>query len=304
MAYTSEGFPGGLVRASGELQTNWDELLWAALTVGRPNTAYVFRHNYASYHEALFRLSLVRMALGQRTSGGPLYRTEAFKSLDPTEKGAVSYFLGMAVCKLFASRLLATPWLLHVDVFRDQLDPTVLGGRSRPDLVGQDGRGRWHAFECKGRSSVPNAEDKRKAKEQAQRLLRVNSTNCSLHVGAISYFRQEALVFHWRDPEPEAPEALDPIRINVTGEMWRFHYEPAVPLVVHAERRFLWEARKALDIDVQIHREVLPLLLEGSWAAAHLRARELRNVFAAEGFQADGLRVVAGDSWRTEGQLG
>ncbi len=304
MAYTSDAFPTGMVRASGQLQTNWDELLWAALTVGRPNTAYVFRHKHASYHEALFRLSLVRMALEQQTSGGPLFRTEAFKSLDPTEKGAVSYFLGMAVCKLFASRLLATPWLLHLDVFRDQLNPTVLGGRSRPDLVGQDATGAWHAFECKGRSSVPNADDRRKAKAQAQRVVHVNSKGCLLHVGAISYFRQDALVFHWRDPEPEVPEALDPIRVNVTGEMWRFHYEPAVALVVHPERPSLWEARKALDIDVRIHGEILPLLLEGSWAAAHWRARELRDVLVAEGFQADGLRVVAGDSWRTAGQLG
>ena len=119
------------------------------LTVGRPNTAYVFTHGDASYHEALFRLSLVRMALEQEPSSGSLLRTTAFRSLDPTEKGAVSYFLGLAICKLFASTLLHTEWLLHIDVFRDQLDVTLLG-RSRPDLVGQGDNDAWHAFECKG----------------------------------------------------------------------------------------------------------------------------------------------------------
>ena len=303
IAYTSTDFPSGTVHGLGNLQTSWGDLLWAALTVGRPNTAYVFQHGFASCYEALFRLSLVRMALEKRPWMGRFYRTEAFKSLDPTEKGAVSYFLGTAVCKLFATRLLATPWLLHLDVFRDQLQPAVFRGRSRPDLVGQDRTGAWHAFECKGRSSVPTAEDRRKAKAQAQRLVRVNSTDCSLHVGALSYFRQDALVFDWRDPEPEEPEALDPIEVNVTEEAWRFHYELAVALVADSEQPFLIQARKAIDIDVQIHSAIRELLLKGAWAEARCRAGKLGPDFVKEGFQADGLRVLAGASWLAASHL-
>ena len=212
--YTSRDFPSE-IDSSGHLETSWDDLLGAALTVGRPNTAYVFAHGDPSYHEALFRLSLVRMAVEQRSLTGALYRTDAFRSLDPTEKGAVSYFLGMTICKLFANVLLHTPWLLHLDVFRDQLDPVLLSARSRPDLVGQDDTGAWHAFECKGRSSVPNPEDRLKAKSQAQRLVRVDSTDCSLHIGAISYFRHDALEFHWRDPDPEDASMLEPIKVRL-----------------------------------------------------------------------------------------
>jgi hypothetical protein len=42
--------------------------------------------------------------------------------------------LGMTLCKVFASRFLLTPWLLHLDVFRAALNAVTLG-RSRPDLV-------------------------------------------------------------------------------------------------------------------------------------------------------------------------
>ena len=294
--YTSRDFPSGTIAGRGDLQTGWSDLLWAALTVGRPNTAYVLAHGDASYHEALFRLSLVRMALEQRPFSRSLQRTEAFRSLDPTEKGAVSYFLGMMFCKLFASRFLHTTWLLHLDVFRDQLDPALLGGRSRPDLVGQDDKGAWHAFECKGRSSVPNAEERRKAKAQAQRLVRVGSTDCSLHVGAISYFRQDALEFHWRDPDPEDAETLEPIQVNLPEDAWLYYYAPALALATAG----LTEVRADADIKIEVHEAVLELLRSGKWAAAQPLARKIGPALEEGGFRADGLKVVAGESWRWE----
>ena len=292
--YTSRDFPGGTIAGSGHLQTEWDDLLGAALTVGRPNTAYVFAHGDPSYYEALFRLSLVRMALEQRSFSGALYRTDAFRSLDPTEKGAVSYFLGMTICKLFASRFLHTPWLLHLDVFRGQLDPVMLRGRSRPDLVGQDDTCAWHAFECKGRSSLPNAEDRRKAKRQAQRLVRVDSTDCSLHVGAVSYFRRDELEFHWRDPDTEDPETLEPIKVTLPEDAWRYYYAPALALATAKPK----DARTAADVKLEVHDTILDLLLAGDWAAARRRAGELGPALQERGFRADGLKVVAGESWR------
>ena len=298
--YTSQDFPSGIVPGRGSLRTDWDDLLWAALTVGRPNTAYVFRHRQASWYEALFRLSLVRMALEQRPWGRSLCRTRAFKALDPTEKGAVSYFLGMAVCKLFASRLLNTPWVLHLDLVREQLNPTLLSGRSRPDLVGEGGGGEWHAFECKGRSSVPDADTRQKAKDQAQRLVRVDSTDCSLHVGAISYFRHDELEFHWRDPEPEGAEMLEPFEVRLPEDAWRHYYEPALAIAADADTIAPSGDRAAADIDVEIHQAIHELLQEGAWAKARSVAREIEPKLLEAGFQPDGVKVVAGESWRRQ----
>ncbi len=294
---TSVMFPPSYGVRSGTISFSWDDLLWAAITIGRPNTAYVFQHGDASIHEALFRLSLVKMALAQVPRSNRLHRTDAFQALDPTEKGAVSYFLGMAVCKLFANHLLNTPWLLHLDVFRDQLNPTTLGGRSRPDLVGQNASGAWHAFETKGRSSVPSSEDKRKAKAQAQRLVSVGGTACSLHIGSFAYFRGSELEFYWRDPEPEDPEDLEPLAINVRERDWAHYYQPALAIAAEGESRTL-SARTPTDLHVKVHPELRDLLVDGQWEAARSLAIELRQRLKAEGFQPDGLRVVAGDSWR------
>lgn len=69
LQYESVDFPtaSGVSNGYNELTTTWDEVLWAAVTVGRPNRQYVFQHGDASAYEALFRWSLTRMALEQRS---------------------------------------------------------------------------------------------------------------------------------------------------------------------------------------------------------------------------------------------
>lgn len=286
------------------LETSWDELLWAAITVGRPNRQYVFRHGVASSYEALFRWSLVRMALEQ---AGPnarrLHRTSAARTLDPSEKGAISYFLGLAICKLFASKLLDTPWLLHLDVFRPMLNP-VLMGRSRPDLVGQTTAGHWIVLECKGRVSPPNDTAKDKAKEQAERLVSVNGAVPTLKIGVIAYFRNEVLRFFWRDPASDSRIVRNPIAITVEANDWRHYYLPTLDLIRSRPdylERMMQEPVlmpvDSADLEVGIHPAVLRLLIDSKW-------EEVRRLVATEGieemnlhYQPGGIAVVAGERW-------
>ena len=263
-------------RTQAHLTVTWDDLLWAAVTVGRPNWYYVFRHGILSIHEVFFRWSLVRMALEQRDPmSADLCRTSAARALDPTEKGAVSYFLGMVVCKLFATKLLNTPWLLHLDVFRPQLD-AVLSGRSRPDLVGQDHElQRWHGFECKGRVNPPGAATKSEAKKQAQRLIRVGDVPCSLHVGAVAYFRGDVLQFYWRDP---APGDLETIGLELPDDPWRHCYDPVARIINDqiGSPRGDWVSDSGVQIEdcdlaLYVHRVVAKYLANADWDGA-LRA--------------------------------
>ncbi|MER8809573.1 hypothetical protein [Mesorhizobium australicum] len=291
--YQSQSFPSVYsVPRVGTLDTSWDELLWAAITIGRPGALHVFQHGPASFHEAIFRLSLVRMAVEQDWYGH-LRRTAAFAALDPTEKGMVSYFLGMTLCKLFASRLLNTPWLLHLDVFRPFLNPALLG-RSRPDLVGENNAGNWHAFESKGRSSKPSWDDKQKAKLQAQRLVSVNGIPCSLHIGSFAFFKVDLLEFFWKDPEADAKV---PIELPRPDGEWRFYYDPALSVASLPEDTALVSERDTADVTVNIHPKIRQLLDEGLWLQAREAAKELRDEFTAEGYQPDGLRIIAGETW-------
>jgi hypothetical protein len=302
--YESEGFPAGapVVNGAGVLDTTWDEILWSAITVGRPNRQHVFRHGLASTYEALFRLSLVRMAIEQ---AGPtarrLRRTAAAKSLDPSEKGAVNYFMGMITCKLFAARLLNAPWMLHLDVFRPLLNP-ILSGRSRPDLIGQIQGGGWLAFESKGRVSQPDADAKTKAKQQARRCVSVGAVPVTYHIGGIMYFRNEVLRFFWRDPPADDP--ANAFRVSVDSDAWRHYYRPALQIVRMDGDAFDRMLRdpiivpvSAADIEIGIHPDLLRLLDKNLWGEAKGWCEQNVSALENQGYQRDGIRVTAGRTW-------
>ena len=303
--YESAGFAAGapVINGPGTLDTSWDDVLWAALTVGRPNRQYVFRYGVPSIYEAIFRLSLVRMALEQRgPSGTRLWRTQAARTLDPSEKGAINYFLGLTICKLFAERLLQAPWMLHLDVYRPMLNP-FLSGRSRPDRVGQTMSGQWLALECKGRLSPPDARAKTRAKQQAQRLVSVNGVTPGFRVGGISFFKKDVLRFFWVDPEPDS-RVKRPIEVTVEPSDWRFYYLPALDLVrsrpAVLERMrdapTLMEVEEA-DIQIGIHPTVLRSLEDEKWEEARHRGQAVGAEPSQHKYRLDGLTVVAGESW-------
>lgn len=300
ITYEADGFPvgGPVANGTSSLAVSWEKLLWAALTVGRPNRHCVFQNGSASVYEALFRLSLVRMSLEQAgPRGRVLRRTAAAKSLDPTEKGAVNYFLGMAVAKLFAAELLKTPWMLHLDVFRPQLN-AVLAGRSRPDLVGQDASGNWVALECKGRVSPPQAGAKAKAKGQAQRVVSIGGVSPAFAIGAVTYFRNDVLEFFWRDPEPD-PMVKNGFSVDLTGSLWDHYYALTRGLLLAADLEesegVVWATVDGADVDVGMdHRVWVALQEEGGSGAKHV-ADDRKGAMGA--CNADGIAVRAGKSW-------
>jgi hypothetical protein len=102
----------------------------------------------------------------------------------------------------------------------------LLSGRSRPDMIAQSATSLdWHSFECKGRASIPGAREEQKAKAQAQRLVRVDGTFCSLQIGAITFFRNNSLEFFGRDPDPTDGERIE---LPEPNSAWGAYYAPLV----------------------------------------------------------------------------
>lgn len=304
--YESQDFPrsGPVANGFERLPVTWDDLLWAAVTVGRPSRFYAFRHGTSSLYEALFRISALRMAVEQ---AGPnarrLRRTATAKSLDPSEKGAVNYFLGLTLCKLFAEQCLRAPWLLHLDVFRNRLNlGWLLNGRSRPDLVGRTLGGDWIAMEAKGRVSPPSSTCKDKAKKQAERIYSINGRLVQYRIGGFAYFKDDVLRFYWCDPPPDELEPENAIKLALTeDDIWKAYYQPILELTGTTQSSAT-VARGPLsieqaDLKVKVVDEVMGLLRFEKWKEAGLWCLEHREALAREGIHNDGVQIVAGDSW-------
>lgn len=308
--FTSVDFQGSQARIKpgiGFENFTWDDLLWAAVTVGRGSWFDVVQHGNSSAYEAVFRACLLKSAL---EINGPLQRfvmTDSYRNLDPSEKGAVSYFIGLTMSKMFADRFLDVGWLTHLDVYWDRLAP-VLRGRSRPDLVGCSPGGDWVVFESKGRTGVPSADDKTKAKIQARRLLTVGGKKVASGVALISYFYREQLQVYWQDPEPDEDNAQSFALDVETTDFLATYYRPLIELAGVDRMKRQQENERPIriqeaDFDLYFEPKVLEHLLRKDFDSLirwelHPDAKSTAlPVIAALPYKKDGVYVKAGDSW-------
>ncbi|MCX5828157.1 MAG: hypothetical protein NTV58_09170 [Deltaproteobacteria bacterium] len=210
-----------------EIYFTWDELCKSAITVGRRNWNDVLQHGKCSVLEILWRLAMLRANLVEDHIGN-LQPSNAFTVLDRSEKGAVSFFLGMCFTKLLVEKLFGVPWLLHLDVYRASLNPH-LAFNTRPDFVGLDAHQQWIVVESKGRSwSLPN-DTMEKAKLQTRSLRNINGQLPALKVAIGSHFSANGIMAKVWDPE-EYDENAEDIEID-TERLVRAYYRPLVEYV-------------------------------------------------------------------------
>lgn len=170
----------------------------------------MFSHGWYSLSDAIVRSHTIYANLCQTPSR--IEKSTLYDSLDPTEKGATSYFVGMMAAKLVAARLLNTPWLFHLSRFKQDGGNLTLSGNSQPDLIGLDAHRNWVVIEAKGRTNGFSSDALLKAKDQTRKLRRINGRLPALRVGIQAYF-SPCLELMLDDPEPEEfdDDALDVI---------------------------------------------------------------------------------------------
>ena len=93
----------------------WEEIFLCAITVGRAGWRDVFHYGSDSILEMLYRYTLI--IANFRESGCLLQASSTFHALDPSEKGAVSFFMGSTLAKLYAWQELDAFWMMHLDVY-------------------------------------------------------------------------------------------------------------------------------------------------------------------------------------------
>ena len=197
---------GSALAGNKTLEITWEEVVWSAITMGKPGATFLFGHGWHSASDLVVRAHTVFANL-QQTSWY-LTKSSLYNSLDPTEKGATSYFIGMMAAKIVGLRLLDTPWLFHLSMLVDLGGKPILVGKSQPDLIGINGRRDWIVAEAKGRTEGYSARTMISAKKQTKKLRRINGDFPALRIAVQSFFAT-SLTFALEDPEEFEKDAKD-----------------------------------------------------------------------------------------------
>ena len=303
--------------------TTWAEVLHAAVTVGRANTAHVMRHGGYSWMELSYRASMILANL-KEAPRGQILSTGAYRGLDPSEKGAVSYFVGLMAAKLLASTQLEVPWLMHLDAYRGVVTITrSTTSKRRPDLFGPNAAGRWVAIEAKGRSGTVPSGLMDDAKEQAENVSLVNGASPLCRVASLSGFDGDAMHVEFADPPNERSNARRLAITLLEDEYLRRYYQVLLTVLQTADegasrrievggQTFDCVSFLAVDLTVGINQRLRQRLEQKKAITAsevdemvgQARVSSIGDQPAAEREDAfagrDGIAVQLGRSWTVE----
>ncbi len=187
-------------------------------------------HGLFSLDEMRLRSYLIHAHLMQ--NNGRVCKSSLYESLDSTEKGAASYFIGMAVSKLIGAFLLNTPWLVHLEKSKALYDIDI-PSKSRPDLLGLNSQGQWIVFEAKGRTQGFSQDALDKAKDQTSQIRHIAGVAPALRIATESFF-DRYLSAYVADPEEFSNRTID-LEIDKT-QFFISYYSTLRNLSEHATR--------------------------------------------------------------------
>lgn len=210
--YSPFAFPeafGPALAKPDKLHCSWADLVWAGVTVGRKNLRHMVRPSLYAHLETIVRSNTLYANL-QAADYRPglwgaadthLLQSSTYKELDPSEKSAISYFIGLTCAKLFAEKLLDASWLIHADTYSSGL-LSLPDQPSYPDLIGLDRGGNWLIVEAKGRTNWLNRRVVKRIKMSSARSVKIADRHPNLLVGFASYFsgQDKRLKVYLADP--------------------------------------------------------------------------------------------------------
>jgi hypothetical protein len=286
----------GVPNGTSNWDLPWPELVWAAVSVGKGSLAHITQFGRFSMFEIIYRAAIIYANLMEKPDGR-FGRSDAYDGLDPSEKGAISYFLGLALTKAFVASKLDVPWLMHVDVYRNRFGVNLSPGE-RPDLFGEDRLRRWVVAESKGRTNGHDADALKKAKGQAEQVISISGAAPHLSVGLVASFANGRLSLVADDPPVD--ESRSRISLELTKEEFRdSYYRPIRELLEEFPKERVRVAGRSIDVVRSESSDLLIGLVEPDAIGA------LENVADVEPDRSgylgpDGIYIELGASWADE----
>lgn len=305
----TRNFTGLVPPASGELPVSLGRLIWGAVTVGE--TPISLGAPPRPLVELCWRAALAMATVEEDRPSDRWIKTDAYYRLDPSEKSAVSYFLGMTQAKITCEMLLGVPHLVHLDAILALLGrPT---NRSRPDFVGMDLASMTYtiALEAKGRTHGRPDSVVWKAKEQAKLLPDILGTSSKVRVASVASFSEND---HWEAylEDPAGPyEELAPI---IPGVLMIAYYRHLVAALMSAgideaasDETTAVARVPEIDLLLGLPRSIVSVLstvpLAGRLSADQVQAAGPELLSSIAGLPGKQLASAAGQTWAGRGSL-
>lgn len=231
----ARGFHGGLgwINNVGRVEVTAAELVRCAVTLGYPNpAATVAPPGTTQWWANVFRMSLIRGYLDHQHPDR-LFRSAVYDNADRSEKGAVSYYLGLIAAKLLAERLLGAVQVWHYDSYRPLLtNPGRLS--TRPDLLAESISGDRFLIEAKGRTNGYASALVASAKGQAQAVTSSTSGSVMAEVASVAWMSDQGWAVRFDDP-PVSTTLRD--NDGTMEELRRSYYDDLAGYVIAARDR-------------------------------------------------------------------
>lgn len=289
IGYESTGFGAALagLNGVGTLTCTWPQLAWAAVTVGKAFGDEAAFGLFSTF-ERIHRSSMLYAYLMEAPTGA-IMKADTYLGADPSEKGNISYSLGMIIAKLYSELSLATPRLLHYATYAGGYAITTAPGGSRPDLIGLTATGDWVVFEAKGRSNGLEAGVIATAKLQSQQILTIDGQAPACRVGMATYFGPGGLRFSAEDPVGHGSRKVD-----ITRERFVTRYDSSLRRLIQTRAQ---GASRRIDGHQYMGAEYpeADLFLSIPENVTLDRGRMLDNTAY---LGSDGLLIELGPSWR------
>ena len=283
--------------------------MWAAVTSGKTQSSDLLAHGWHSLADLVVRSHTIYANLRQGSTG--CERSSLYEAQDPSEKGATSYFLGMAMAKLFAGFYFNTQWLFHLSYASSRGIPVAFlpGSSSRPDLIGVTTAGKWIVVEAKGRSGGLDSAALKKAKGQTKMISLVNGNAPILRVALQAYFMGTKLHVSLDDPPERDQSAID-VDIDLPMAMQRYYALAAAVTSLptktrtRAGQKFVTRFDRDSGITIGIDRAMLDFVNAGKveelLKLARNRSIKDRAKNRESSVYPDGLLISLDKRWNSE----
>ena len=239
-------------------------LFHAAITVGANSYASALGSSLSSFAFALHKVMALLTVI--KFSDGEIILPPEYGALDQSEKASLGYWIGMAMCKLVADKILEIPQLLHVSSLSDQISWVEAGSRSAPDLVGQDRSNLWHVMEAKARQRRPSSKNRKAWKMQAGRVASISGEPPATNSYCLTLIQSPYSV-ELVDPPAENDQHALSLDISPQAYFWAY-YQPFLEflnqrnedLAVEGQivyRPAAYDPMTGLTYEIGIFREIL-----------------------------------------------